>query len=339
MSTAVDPSTYTLGGVDSAAISTTSTSVTFTNIGGADDAYIYKDIGAGLIGDFTIQATLNVDSISGLGGFMYLGVSDTVGNAGDMDTANNGLVFFASAFIGQITSSLIEYEVPANSVDLAAAADDTNWYVTFSRSGATATLTIRDTSHTGTVLDSQTCTVGGASSWRYLYLGMTRETGGGTQTWTLSDITEDITAGNDYVITCDTQAYLLEAFDAAINTGFQADAGTYAIADYDADLIPARLIQPIRGFYTFNSPVNEIIPPPPTIPVDEGEYALGFNDARITKHVMMPVVKHTYVLSGKTINTSGSIKADQGSFAIAGIDAAIGGNQSLIPRYIYTLGP
>ena len=190
--TAVDPSTYTAAGANSSVIATSSTTVTVTSIQNGHEAYLSKDYGAGEIGDFELLLTFNVSADSGTPIYYPIGVSNTVGDFADLDTANDGIVVYANTLFGSTFLRIMDLDSSTNSSLADPLSSSTDYFLTFERSASTATLTIRTGSHSGTVVDTLTHTVS-TDLFRYNFLSQSSGTSGtSTASYTLDDIDFDI---------------------------------------------------------------------------------------------------------------------------------------------------
>ena len=159
------------------------------------DAYLYRDDGVDAHGNFFLQAVLIPTSFSGLGFWYPFGYSNTLGNQADLNTADDGiLVQIQNSNASTFTLQINDLASSTTSSDSTALSVGTYYYLTFQRSGSTATLTIRTFSHTGTVVDTLTHTVS-TDEYRYSYLGQSNGSLlTGSTTYTLSAV--DVSSGS-----------------------------------------------------------------------------------------------------------------------------------------------
>jgi hypothetical protein len=199
---AIAPNTYSRGGANLDDIATTATTVTVTDMAGADSAWLLRDYGAGAIGDFSIAATFNVSDVDPL--LNMLCPFAAANSQGDNDTLvddEDGIAVRLTNWTSDRYSLRIaNMEGDTTSSSSSYLDADTDYFLTFDRTGTTGTLTIRTGSHAGSVVDTLTLTVP-ATLYRYFYLTQSSASSGNVPTAETSYTMTDITAtGLDLVI-------------------------------------------------------------------------------------------------------------------------------------------
>ena len=208
----------TTGGTDAGKISLGATTITVTNQHIGDEAWAYMDLQPhGDAGDFEIKFTYNCTT-AGLGSTHF-----PVMLADALDTPY--WLFFGSPSeclgwdtypVVSISHRLHDGGSDTEETLSPSLSPSTNYYVTFSRSGTTLSISIKTGSHEGTeiVSDSITC-----SSDGFRYLMFANGYGDGVTSnntnYTISDITENIredTGRN--VLYATPQAYIVDFVDA-----------------------------------------------------------------------------------------------------------------------------
>ena len=203
------------------------TTVSIASMAPTDNVYLYHDFGGSTFGNITVQATLN--HTSGVSSYAYfLGMSNTLGNNNDLDVATDGIVVEIFRGLGSSIWKITEHVGSSSSAATTALAGATNWYYTFDRTGTTATLTVRATSHTGSVQGSPVTLTVPSTGYRYLYLGQSVGVAtGSTISYTMRDIDSTAyppTIDPTYTINLTTQTYFITPKEITYELSF---VGTY----------------------------------------------------------------------------------------------------------------
>lgn len=176
-----DPSTFTVGGTNSATISTSSTRMTHTSLYDTADAYGYKDYGAGNFGEFDIDATVYCGGQQSASRVGYFALSnESASNMGDMNTANDGIMF---GFKRDGTDGWFLIERTNNNESIVAGSAYQTRYITITRSGSTVTANVYTDSGRTTHASGSPITVTADTTTRqYLYMAAS----GGSDGWATS---------------------------------------------------------------------------------------------------------------------------------------------------------
>jgi hypothetical protein len=165
---------FTVSGADSADItkeSAPNTKVSFANLEGDEEAYCYKDYGAGYVtGDYKIRFKVRTESINSSNTVMLFAMSDsTVGTAQDCDTANDGIAFGCDRD-NSLGFFLVDHEIGSGSGGLDYTGGNpsyTTYWVELERSSTTLTAKLySDQYHT--LADTLTVTTT-TDAYRYVY--------------------------------------------------------------------------------------------------------------------------------------------------------------------------
>lgn len=153
-----------------AALTLDSTGVTWTAHLASEANYAYNDEGAGNIGDFAYSFDVNTTSIQANGsGIGLFAVSNTIGDMGDMDTADDGIVvyFVRESFVNKIKIKDFSND-NEDEYSTGGGGNLPQRWLTVERSGTTATCKIYSDAARTTLIDtlSITCETG---TKRYLY--------------------------------------------------------------------------------------------------------------------------------------------------------------------------
>jgi hypothetical protein len=203
MSTALDYTEFTEAGPNAGDHSTISTStLTLAGIQNQDDAWLYKDFGAGNITDFSHQ--FEFLATSSLASVVIWGVGDVLGTYQDRADASDGFSLLSSAE----RFFLFDSDGGTN-VGPMTISNGTTYYVTVARTGTSLVVTARTGSHTGSVAGTLTETVG-TDAYRYLF-GYCSRDASGTQSssLTISNLTDttEVPAEADVIPVTDTDMF------------------------------------------------------------------------------------------------------------------------------------
>lgn len=173
----IDPSTFSVGGTDSADVSTNSTRATATgSLTGADDAYISKDYGTDNFGEMDVDFTINTQFQGSAGLIGFLCFSNTSGaNMTGMDSVDDGICLQYGRFFTPDGVRIRDFNnTTSASTIIALSGSGTTYYGSFDIDGTTATLEMYTDSGrtTHTTGSPQTLTVddGDTTKYRHLYL-------------------------------------------------------------------------------------------------------------------------------------------------------------------------
>lgn len=178
-----DFTTYTVGGAESAQISTTTTRCTATDLDRDDEAYCYDDKGANNFdGDFEHLCDVYITSADNLGISGIWALANAIGASDDLKSAGESYlqVFCYRDGNGVYNIRLIEYDYPNNYTDLYVCSVQTMYYLEIERDesvGTYGTLYCRiysDAARTN-LLDTLSLTLHSSKKdFRYVYGIMSR---------------------------------------------------------------------------------------------------------------------------------------------------------------------
>jgi len=172
--------------VDSASdITVTSAAATFATMAQQADSYVYRDFGSGYFGNFFIDFECEITFSESNGGgdnaqAMIAGVSDTIGNWGDHQTANDGILIDTYYDGSNLVTRLSDQqEDNSDTYSWGAVTTHAKHYFRFERNAATATLKIYSDADRQTLVDALSiiCETG---TKQYFYALASREAVGNT---------------------------------------------------------------------------------------------------------------------------------------------------------------
>ena len=180
----VDPTAWIVSGPSGGAVAGFD-DATLTGISPDTDTWVWKDFGVNNIGNFTFRGVINVSSVTtGIGVIVGMfGVGNINGTKQDFIDAGTGVM--ATMFVTNLGSSvnwkIRDDELVASSSDSGSESFTVpvDWYVTFNRTGTTATLDIRTGSHGGTLEQNLSFTVND-TGYRYAHIFQGNDSGTAT---------------------------------------------------------------------------------------------------------------------------------------------------------------
>lgn len=171
-------------------VSVTSNKITVTNLETTSSTYVYKDKGVGYFSDFTVEAKMALGSTTTLHGSVLVSFWNKIGTISSLISAGEtGLRFIlykSTSTSPQVAMTEYylgtEYEV-RTSITMSY---DVPYQFVLSKTGATASLTISDSSG---VIGTLSLQLHSASAYQYIYA---HQTIGGTTSRTVSGFVENI---------------------------------------------------------------------------------------------------------------------------------------------------
>lgn len=112
--------------------------ITVTTMTRGMNSYVYKDFGAGYFTDFKHNIQINLTQLSNYGAGCYWGTSSGANHTYALKNTNNdGLLLYTYSSTG--VAFFVLREMETNNIDSYTGAKNTDYYLTFERSGSTLT--------------------------------------------------------------------------------------------------------------------------------------------------------------------------------------------------------